>query len=42
MVLTGWLLLFQVVLEQRATLQRLTMSPVSGATGHEGARFDAH
>ena len=42
MAMTGWLLLFQVMLGLRATLQMLTMRPVSVATGREGARFDAH
>ena len=32
MVLTGWMLLFQVTLGLRATLQVLTMRPVSVAT----------
>jgi hypothetical protein len=36
MGLTGWMLLFQVTLGLRATLQVLTMRPVSVATGHEG------
>ena len=42
MALTGWLLLFYLMLGLRKRLHLLTMRLVCVATGHEVARFDAH